>query len=128
MLELDQEQIKRVMINLLDNAVAVVGKDGQVEISTNYDPSLGIVHLEVADNGSGLSPEVRENIFEPYFSTKKDGTGLGLAIVSTIIADHRGYIRVRPNEPQGTRFVIELPVSHHARTAELRKREHGAAI
>ncbi len=128
MLELDQEQIKRVMINLLDNAVAVVGKNGQVEISTNYDPSLGIVHLEVADNGSGLSPEVRENIFEPYFSTKQDGTGLGLAIVSTIIADHRGYIRVRPNEPQGTRFVIELPVSHHARTAELRKREHGAAI
>jgi len=89
---------------------------------------LGIVHLEVADNGCGLSPEVRENIFEPYFSTKKDGTGLGLAIVSAIVSDHRGYIRVRPNEPTGTRFIIELPVTTQDRPAEVTKREHGLAI
>lgn len=127
-LQLDREQIKRVLINLLDNAVSVVEEGGRIEISTDYEPSLGIVHLEVADNGSGLPPEVREIIFEPYFSTKKDGTGLGLAIVSAIIADHRGYIRVRPNEPRGTRFIIELPVSHQDLNAEMRKREHEASI
>jgi len=128
LLELDREQIKRVLINLLDNAVAVVGEGGRIEISTEYDPSLGIVHLEVADNGCGLSPEVRENIFEPYFSTKKDGTGLGLAIVSAIISDHRGYIRVRSNEPTGTRFIIELPVTTQDRPTEVTKREHGVSI
>ncbi|MCH6544698.1 MAG: PAS domain S-box protein [Deltaproteobacteria bacterium] len=128
LLELDREQIKRVLINLLDNAVAVVGEGGRIEISTEYDPSLGIVHLEVADNGCGMSPEVRENIFEPYFSTKKDGTGLGLAIVSAIVSDHRGYIRVRPNEPTGTRFIIELPVTTQDRSAEVTKREHGLSI
>lgn len=128
LLELDREQIKRVLINLLDNAVAVVGEGGRIEISTEYDPSLGIVHLEVADNGCGMSPEVRENIFEPYFSTKKDGTGLGLAIVSAIVSDHRGYIRVRPNEPTGTRFIIELPVTTQDRSAEVTKREHGFSI
>ena len=128
LLELDREQIKRVLINLLDNAVAVVGDGGKIEISTEYDPSLRIVHLEVADNGSGLSPEVRENIFEPYFSTKKEGTGLGLAIVSAIVSDHRGYIRVRTNEPTGTRFIIELPVTAQDQPVELTKSEHGLSI
>ena len=71
---------------------------------------------------------MRENIFEPYFSTKKDGTGLGLAIVSAIVSDHRGYIRVRQNEPTGTRFIIELPVTTQDRPAEVTKREHGLSI
>ena len=68
----------------------------------------------MADNGCGLSPEVRERIFEPYFSTKKDGTGLGLAIVSAIVADHHGYVRVRQNDPKGSRFIIELPAEKRA--------------
>lgn len=109
-LELDQDQIKRVIMNLLDNAVAAVGVGGCIEITTHHDADLGIVTLEVADNGHGILPEVRSRLFEPYFSTKKDGTGLGLAIVSTIVADHRGYIRVRNNEPTGTRFIVEFPV------------------
>lgn len=113
-LELDRDQIKRVLINLLDNAVAAVDEAGEVRISTDYDPTFGVVQLEVADNGCGLDPEVKERIFEPYFSTKKDGTGLGLAIVSTIVSDHRGYIRVRSNEPKGTRFIIELPAGGKA--------------
>jgi two-component system nitrogen regulation sensor histidine kinase NtrY len=121
--ELDPEQIKRVLVNLLDNAVVAVGADGgEIKISTSYDPSLGMVQVEVADNGCGLPPEIRGRIFEPYFSTKKKGTGLGLAIVSTIIADHRGYIRVRPNEPTGTRFIIELPVREQSRAGELTKK------
>lgn len=121
-LELDRDQIKRALINLLDNAVAAVEEGGEVRISTLYDPSFGIVQLEVADNGCGLAPEVRSRIFEPYFSTKKNGTGLGLAIVSAIVADHRGYIRVRPNEPQGTRFIIELPVREQTDAQEIRSK------
>ncbi|MFQ5849407.1 MAG: ATP-binding protein [Candidatus Binatia bacterium] len=126
-LELDREQIKRALINLLDNAVAAVGEKGRVEISTKYDRSLGIVHLEVADDGCGLAPEVRERVFEPYFSTKKGGSGLGLAIVSTIVSDHRGYVRVRHNEPRGTRFIIELPVPNQGDSREIRKREAWSA-
>jgi two-component system nitrogen regulation sensor histidine kinase NtrY len=109
-LELDREQMKRVIMNLLDNAVTAVGKTGQITLSTSYDSSGGIVSLEVADDGSGLAPGVKERIFEPYFSTKKSGTGLGLTIVNQIVEDHRAYIRVRPNEPRGTRFIVELPV------------------
>ena len=111
-LELDRNQIKRALINLLDNAVTAMDGRGDVEITTSYEHALTKVCLEVADNGRGLPPEVRSRIFEPYFSTKRDGTGLGLSIVSAIVEDHHGYIRVRPNEPKGTRFIIELPVRH----------------
>jgi two-component system nitrogen regulation sensor histidine kinase NtrY len=107
----DRDQIKRVLLNLLDNAVmAIDGESGSVEIATGYDRPLQMARLEVADNGSGIRMEDRARIFEPYFSTKQGGTGLGLAIVSKIVADHNGYIRVRDNQPRGTRFVIELPV------------------
>jgi two-component system, NtrC family, nitrogen regulation sensor histidine kinase NtrY len=109
-LELDRNQIKRALINLLDNAVTAMNGNGEVEIVTSYDRALTKVCLELADNGYGLPPEVRARIFEPYFSTKQDGTGLGLSIVSAIVEDHHGYIRVRPNEPKGTKFIIELPV------------------
>ncbi|MGH7832074.1 MAG: sensor histidine kinase, partial [Candidatus Binatia bacterium] len=108
-LELDREQMKRALINLLDNAVAAVGDKGEVTITTLYDPVSKVVQLEIADDGCGIAPEMRERIFEPYFSTKRDGTGLGLSIVSTVIADHHGNLRVRPNEPRGTKFTIELP-------------------
>jgi two-component system, NtrC family, nitrogen regulation sensor histidine kinase NtrY len=116
-LDLDREQIKRVLINLLDNAVAAVQNDGEIKLSTLYDRGRGVVTLEVADNGSGLAPEMRTKIFEPYFSTKENGTGLGLTIVSQIIEDHRGYIRALPNEPKGTRFSIEFPASEVAKRA-----------
>jgi two-component system nitrogen regulation sensor histidine kinase NtrY len=95
---------------------------GEIKISTSYSPASGVVLLEVADDGCGLAPEVRARIFEPYFSTKKDGTGLGLAIVNAIVADHRGHIRVRPNEPKGTRFIIELPVRDHGTMRVTQKR------
>ncbi len=121
--ELDREQIIRALINLLDNAVAAVGGKGRIEVSTAYDSSLGVVYLEVADNGCGISPEMKERIFEPYFSTKEEGTGLGLTIVSAIVSDHRGYIRMRQNEPRGTRFIIELPVSKKASFPEVKRRE-----
>jgi len=110
-LSLDRAQIKRVLINLLDNAVGSLDNDGRIVLRTEYKAKLNMVTLEVADNGCGVPPELKPKIFDPYFSTKKDSTGLGLAIVSTIIADHGGYIRVRDNHPRGTCFVIELPVN-----------------
>jgi two-component system nitrogen regulation sensor histidine kinase NtrY len=120
-LELDREQIKRVLINLLDNAVAAVDGAGEIQLTTAHDRGRGVVTLEVADNGCGLAPDIRTKIFEPYFSTKENGTGLGLTIVSQIIEDHRGYIRAWPNEPRGTRFVIEFPVTAGAVVAEVAK-------
>jgi two-component system nitrogen regulation sensor histidine kinase NtrY len=107
---LDPDQLKRVMINLLDNAVAAIDRDGVVQVRTAFDPLSGLARIEVRDNGIGISPKDRDRLFVPYFSTKKGGMGLGLTIVSSIIADHHGHIRVKNNEPRGTVFVIELPL------------------
>ncbi|EFK08867.1 PAS domain S-box protein [delta proteobacterium NaphS2] len=107
---LDREQMKRVMINLLDNAVEAMEGHGQVKIDLDYDNVLKMVRIRVADDGRGIDSKNKSRLFEPYFSTKKHGTGLGLAIVSTIIADHDGFIRVKDNHPKGTKFVIELPI------------------
>lgn len=107
---LDREQIKRAVINLLDNAVAAVGAGGRIELATSYSGPLQLATLTITDNGIGIPEEDKPRLFEPYFSTKKSGTGLGLAIVSTIVSDHNGYIRVRDNQPRGTRFIVELPV------------------
>jgi two-component system nitrogen regulation sensor histidine kinase NtrY len=108
---IDREQIKRVAINLLDNAVAAVNGNGKITVETSFNKDLRIATLKVSDNGCGIPSEDKPRLFEPYFSTKKSGTGLGLAIVSTIISDHNGYIRVRDNEPQGTHFIVELPIT-----------------
>jgi two-component system nitrogen regulation sensor histidine kinase NtrY len=113
-LMLDREAIKRAVINILDNAVAACGNGSgrrpRIEISTEYLRSLRLVRLVLADNGCGMTPEVRARLFEPYFTTKKDGTGLGLAIVSAILSDHRAFIRVRENDPTGSRFIVEFAV------------------
>jgi two-component system nitrogen regulation sensor histidine kinase NtrY len=108
-LNLDKQQMKQAMINLIDNAVAAIRGKGEIRITLSYDSILKMVRLEVADNGDGISDEEKTRLFEPYFSTKKAGMGLGLTIVSTIIADHNGMIRVQDNQPRGARFVIELP-------------------
>jgi two-component system nitrogen regulation sensor histidine kinase NtrY len=82
----------------------------QIDVETRLDEVMNLVQIDVADNGCGVSPEVKPLLFEPYFSTKASGTGLGLAIVNTIVSDHDGYIRVKDNPPRGTRFTIELPI------------------
>ena len=107
---LDREQMKRVMLNLLDNAVAAVENGGSIKVRTDYDPFLAMARIEVIDTGIGIAPRDRDRLFVPYFSTKKGGTGLGLTIVSSIISDHHGHIRVKNNDPQGTIFTIELPL------------------
>jgi len=109
-LNVDRDQIKRVMINLIKNSLTAIENEGKIRIQTNYDPRLQIVRLEVSDDGRGIPDEDKGKLFEPYFSTRKSGTGLGLTIVNAIISDHNGYIRVRDNKPKGTTFLIELPV------------------
>ena len=110
LLMLDRDQLKRVLINLLDNAVAAIDEKGTINIESNFDQELKMVTFTVSDTGHGIAPEDRPRLFEPYFSTKKTGTGLGLAIVNSVISDHHGFIRVKNNHPKGTRFIIELPV------------------
>jgi len=108
----DAKQMKRVLINLLNNAVAATAEGGVIEIVLACEEERKVVRLEVRDNGSGVSDEDKPRLFEPYFSRKKTGTGLGLAIASTVVADHHGYIRVKDNEPQGARFIVELPLGN----------------
>lgn len=110
LLNLDRQQIKQAMINLLDNAIAALQNNGEIRITMDHNKSRNIVLLDVADNGPGIPDSIKARLFEPYFSTKKSGTGLGLAIVNSIVADHNGSIRVFDNTPKGTRFVIEFPV------------------
>jgi two-component system nitrogen regulation sensor histidine kinase NtrY len=112
-MNLDRDQIKRVIINLFQNAVSAIettGNGGEVTVRTEYNEELQMVTVEVSDTGCGIPEGDKSKLFEPYFSTKKSGTGLGLAIVNTIISDHNGYIRVKDNQPKGTKLIIELPV------------------
>ena len=119
LVDLDRDQIKRVMINLLDNAVAAL-ENGigskrslpkKITIRTHYNEMLRIAAVELEDNGPGMTDTVRSRLFEPYFSTKTNGTGLGLAIVKRIISDHQGFIRVQSAPGEGTKFTIELPIN-----------------
>jgi two-component system nitrogen regulation sensor histidine kinase NtrY len=107
-IDLDREQFKRALINLIDNAIQA--KTKRISLHTSYDSSLEIAKIEVADEGIGIHEEEKDKLFLPHFSTRKEGTGLGLTIVSSIVSKHRGYIRVKDNVPKGSRFIIELPV------------------
>jgi len=109
-LNLDRQQMKQALINLIDNAIGAIKGDGIISFAVTHDPILKRIRIEVADNGPGISNDDKTRLFEPNFSTKKTGMGLGLTIVSTIIADHNGVISVQDNIPHGAKFVIELPV------------------
>src|SRR5580700_9896125 len=112
----DPEAIKRALANLVDNAAEAMQGAllREIHISTTLLASRDVVEITVADSGHGVSQELKERLFLPYFSTKKRGTGLGLAIVNRIIEDHHGAIRVEENRPIGARFVVELPVASEA--------------
>ena len=114
----DPQQVRRVIVNLVDNAVDVLqgarpvdvnGKKGFIEILTEHDGAAGVVRLIVRDNGPGIAEADRDKLFMPYFSTKRRGSGLGLAIVRRIIVEHGGNIRVEKNVPHGMAFTVELP-------------------
>lgn len=111
----DPDQMRRIINNLMDNALASVEgtAGGKVVIRTHYDNVLRFVRIEVEDNGPGIPRHLRERIFEPYVTTKVHGTGLGLSIVKRMVEDHSGFIRAQSEDKDGqtmTRFVIELPV------------------
>jgi nitrogen fixation/metabolism regulation signal transduction histidine kinase len=116
----DVEQIRRVIINLVDNAVEALGgsaapprPDGPrptIVVETKQDPVNSVARVLVSDNGPGIPPADRDKLFMPYYSTKRRGSGLGLAIVRRIIAEHGGSIEVADNAPSGTVFTIELPL------------------
>ncbi len=105
---LDPEQFKRVLINLLDNAVEATEAPGRVRVEAERRD--GRLEIRVADTGPGIPPELKDKLFLPYVSTKGRGTGLGLAIVHRIVRDHQGSIRVEDNRPKGTIFTLEVPL------------------
>jgi PAS domain S-box-containing protein len=109
----DPELLRRVVVNLIDNAAAAMedSSEKQLELSTRLHAGHETIEIAVSDSGQGISPEDKDKLFLPYFSTKERGTGLGLAIASRIIAEHNGLIRAEDNIPAGTRFVIELPLA-----------------
>ena len=109
LLHLDQGQVKRVLLNLIENAITAMDGRGDVVITVQFDPAVNSVAMEVSDTGKGISPEDKGHLFEPYFSTKKTGMGLGLSIVNAIVEDHNGSIRAEDNTPRGTKFIINLP-------------------
>ncbi len=105
----DPEQMKRVIINLLDNAIEAMGRNGAIVVETARDVPNSLIRVVVADTGPGIPAAERDKLFLPYYSTKGRGSGLGLAIVRRIVAEHGGSIDVFDNQPTGTRFIIELP-------------------
>lgn len=118
LIKFDPEQMKRVMLNLIDNAIEALttgdnhsASDKLIRIGSAYLKEDDLARIVVADTGHGIKPADRDKLFLPKFSTRERGTGLGLAIVSHIIADHKGRIWVEDNQPQGAQFIIELPVS-----------------
>ncbi|MDY0212915.1 MAG: ATP-binding protein [Desulfuromonadaceae bacterium] len=113
-INVDREQLKRVIINLLDNAVHAVHEaepPHSITLRTELNRAMNMATLAICDTGCGIPDKDKPRLFEPYFSTKQSGTGLGLAIVATIISDHGGYIRVKDHPPCGTEIIIELPLS-----------------
>ncbi len=109
---LDAEQMRRVFVNLIDNALNALAdklEERRITIKTTHDMERSFLIAEVSDTGQGIQPSDFRRLFQPYFSRRESGTGLGLAIVQRIILEHRSRIRAETNHPRGARFVIELP-------------------
>ncbi len=105
----DVQQIKRAVVNLVDNAVSATPPGGEVRIRASVEE--GVARVVVADDGPGIPAEERDLVFEPTFSTKAEGFGLGLSITSRIAAEHRGRVLLEENSPRGCRFVLEWPAA-----------------
>lgn len=121
MFEFDRNQLNRLIINLLENAVSAINGRGTITIKTIYDREENAAVLEVSDDGQGIPPEIKPRLFEPYFSTKKGGMGLGLTIVHSIVKEHSGKILVEDNYPKGVRFIVKLPCLNASVSQELIK-------
>jgi PAS domain S-box-containing protein len=111
---LDAEQLRRVFVNIIDNALeSLADSEGErrITLATAHDPARGLVLAEITDTGHGIPRSDFARLFQPYFSTRGRGTGLGLAIVQRIIMDHGGRIRAEANRPRGAKFIIEVPTT-----------------
>jgi two-component system nitrogen regulation sensor histidine kinase NtrY len=108
---LDGKQIKRVLINLFENAIEAMKKKGTITVSCNADYEANRLSIEVSDTGPGIPDEDKDKVFAPYFSAKRDGSGLGLAIAERIVSEHGGSISVGDNAPHGSVFTITLPIT-----------------
>ncbi len=120
--KLDEELLRRVMVNLIDNAAEAMedSKLRRLAVITRLREEGDAVEVEVSDTGHGISPSDKERLFLPHFSTKERGTGLGLAIASRIISEHNGSLRVEDNEPVGSRFIIRFPAAESSRRGSQR--------
>jgi nitrogen fixation/metabolism regulation signal transduction histidine kinase len=118
---LDAEQMRRAVVNLIDNALeAMSDSEGErrITVATGHDPSRGMLLIEIADTGHGIERSDFSRLFQPYFSTRGRGTGLGLAIVQRIVGEHGGRIRAEPNRPRGAKFLVEIPVTDEPRSEQ----------
>ncbi len=109
-MEIDEEQIKRVIINIIDNAIQAMENKGVINVVLDFDILDNKALISISDTGPGIKDEDKDKLFEPYFSTKKNGMGLGLTIAKRIIMEHKGNIKVKDNKPRGSIFSIELPI------------------
>jgi two-component system nitrogen regulation sensor histidine kinase NtrY len=115
----DPELMRRVVANLIDNAAEAMESSmiRQLRVATRAESDGDAVVVEISDSGLGISPQDKERLFLPHFSTKERGTGLGLAIASRIVAEHNGTIRVEDNDPVGTKFLLRFPAAEIVTTA-----------
>ncbi|MEC4888492.1 MAG: ATP-binding protein [Nitrospira sp.] len=109
-LNFDREQLRRVLVNLIENGIQAMNQAGRLWVTTKYDTKRKRAVVTIADEGVGIAPEDQDKLFVPYFTRKKTGTGLGLAIVRRIITDHDGQIQAGNNQPKGAVFTFDLPV------------------
>lgn len=109
LVKMDVEQMKRIFVNIIDNAIESMEEKGTLEILSTYNKESQFIRIEIADDGPGISDEDKQKIFTPYFSNKSSGTGLGLAIAHNIIDEHNGVISIEDNAPRGARFIVEIP-------------------
>jgi two-component system sensor histidine kinase HydH len=107
--EWDYNQMKQVLINLIDNARDAIEKQGQITLSLAPGETQNLI-LKVTDNGAGISPEIKPRIFNLYFTTKTSGTGIGLSMVQRIIQEHRGIISMESEPGKGSSFILNLPI------------------
>lgn len=119
MIKADPELLRRVIVNLIDNAAEALegAKLRHITVTTQAVGAGDAIEIRVSDTGHGISPEDKDKLFFPHFSTKERGTGLGLAIANRIVGEHHGALTVRDNQPSGATFIIRLPVAEVASPA-----------
>jgi signal transduction histidine kinase len=126
----DGSLLRSVVVNLIDNAAEALenAQVREIRVSTRAHAENEVIEISVEDTGYGISPEDKDRLFLPNFSTKDRGTGLGLAIAARIVAEHNGTIRVEDNFPIGSRFTITLPFLEHVPAAAAGRAGNGVNV